>query len=233
MKRFILFWTGIILTSVVLNAQTPLSLSWDGEAIEDTLEVFGSYNDWELIAHAVVTNNTTESIDVKVRRQRLVMVDGTVSAFCWGLCYPPATEESPDPREIGPGESSFDEDFSGHYNPNGSFGTSIVEYEFFDMNDEGINVKMVVKFNATTIGIKDKEEIEISMFPNPATDQLSIESASRIEQIRIFDVNGKSVVSLKPDLNKIQINVDFLEAGFYLVNIKTENGMRTQKLSIR
>ncbi len=233
MKRFILLLTGIVFAITMLNAQDPLSLSWEGEPIGDTLNVYGSQNDQELVAHAVVTNNTNESMDVKVRRQQLVMQEGTISQFCWGLCFPPSIDESPDPRTIGPGESSNDEDFSGHYNPNGVFGTSIIEYEFFDANDEGVNVKMVVKFNATTIGIKDKQEIEIVMFPNPTYNQISIESANRIEQIRIFDMNGKSVLSLNPHLNKVQLNLDFLETGLYLVNIETENGMSIQKLSIQ
>ena len=233
MKRFILLLTGIVFFGGILFAQDPLTLSWDGEPIGDTLNVYGEQYDFELVAHAVVTNNTSESMGVKVRRQRLVMQEGTVSLFCWGLCFPPPTEESPDPRVIGAGESSADEEFSGHYLPKNIFGTSIVEYEFFNMNDESINVKMVVKYNATAIGIGDKAKIEIAMFPNPTSGRLSIESEVSIKQIVVFDLSGKNVFSLKPDKNKLQINLGFLTSGIYLISIETENGTRTQKLTIR
>ena len=90
MKKITLLLLGFVLGVSTLSAQDIL-LTWEGEPLEETIYVFGSQFDAEIVAHAVVTNNTDESMDIKVRRDQLEMQEGTMSQFCWGLCYPPNT----------------------------------------------------------------------------------------------------------------------------------------------
>jgi len=232
MKRYLLILLGLTL-AITVNAQTPLSLSWDGEPIDGTITVFGDQFDAEIVAHAIVTNNTDQAMEVKVRRNRIEMQEGTTSQFCWGLCFPPNTDESPTSMTINAGASSGDEDFSGHYIPNGVWGASTIEYEFFNANNEDQNVKMVVMFSATLSGFEDKETVTFSMYPNPAINQLTIESEDAIQHLSIFDLTGKSVYESEFEQSKVDVNVEFLDSGIYLVRLQTNAGAVVKKLSVR
>lgn len=234
MKKFTFILFGLFLIVATANAQDPLTLSWEGEPIEGDVTVFGDQNDAEIISYANVTNNTGESMNIKVRRNRIYMEPGSSSQFCWaGLCYPPMLDESPGFQTLAPGETSASEDFSGHYIPNGAWGASQIEYEFFNADDETVSVKMMVTFSATVSGFEDNTAASFSMYPNPVQDQLTLEANSRIEKVSVFDITGKEVYSIPTDNNKVVVNVNFLERGIYLVKLETERGTRVEKLNKR
>lgn len=232
MKKITILLVGLVLAFSTLSAQ-DITLSWEGEPLEETIYIFGSQFDPEIVSHVVVTNNTSESMDVKVRRDQIEMQEGTLSQFCWGLCYPPNTDESPSAFTLGAGQSTTDEYFSGHYLPQGIWGASTVEYEFFNMNNEGQFAKVTVIYSATLAGIGDQEEASVNMYPNPATDQVTLESNSRIKQVSIFDLTGKKILSSPADDSKVVVNVNSLENGIYLVRLETEYGTRVEKLNKR
>lgn len=233
MKRFIFLAIGFVLAFGIANAQEPLTLSWNGEPIDGTFTFFGDQFDAEIVANAIVTNNTDQDINVKVRRHEIEIMEGTSNLFCWGLCYPPGVDESTMHMTIKAGESSGDEDFSGHYLPNGIWGASTIEYEFFNMDNEEVNVKMVAMFSATLSGFEDKEEVTFSMFPNPAINQVTLETENAIQHVSIFDLTGKSVYESDFEQSKVNVNVEFLDKGIYLVRLQTESGAVVKKLSVR
>jgi hypothetical protein len=232
MKNLI-FLIVVLFAFNAANAQHQLTLSWDGEPIEESITVFGDQFDAEIVAHAIVTNNTTQDLNIMVRRNQIEMQEGTMSQFCWGLCYPPDVNESAQYLVIKAGQSSEEEAFSGHYIPSGIWGASIVEYEFYDMNDENTNVKVTVVYSATLSGFEDKKEVTFSMYPNPAMSQLTVESEDPIQHLSIFDLTGKSVYDSDFERSNVDINVEFLDSGIYLVRLQTKSGSVVKKLSVR
>jgi len=62
----------------------------------------------------------------------------------------------------------------------------------------------------------------INVFPNPATDHLSIENKSQfaIEEVRIMDISGRLVATLR---NPTKIETKTWPAGMYLVNVLFDN----------
>ncbi|MEJ2594597.1 MAG: T9SS type A sorting domain-containing protein [bacterium] len=233
MKRITILFFAFFLVSGMLRAQEELTLTWEGEPIEGTVYVFGSQFDAEIVAHAIVTNNTSQSRDIKVKRTQVEMQEGTLSQFCWGLCYPPNTDESPQFYTLGAGASSPDEYFSGHYLPNGIWGASTVEYEFFDANDEDVFVKMTVVYSATLASIGDNDEASFSLYPNPAIDKVTLEAESRIQRVSIFDLTGKQILTVPANDLKVVVDVQSLQRGIYLVRLDTERGARVEKMHKR
>lgn len=74
-------------------------------------------------------------------------------------CYPPNISESIGYLSLAGGQSSSEGDFSGHYEPHNNYGDSYIEYEFFNMNNEDENVKVVVQFATITVGINENVPI--------------------------------------------------------------------------
>jgi len=83
------------------------------------------------------------------------------------------------------------------------------------------------------VGLEEMDEKYTRIYPNPATDNVLIETASMMKHIRIFNISGQKVYELSLDQNKVDLNIDFLNQGMYLIELETENGTSMQKLTVR
>ncbi|WP_375181676.1 choice-of-anchor J domain-containing protein [Chryseobacterium sp.] len=67
---------------------------------------------------------------------------------------------------------------------------------------------------------------EVSVYPNPTTDYISVKSADKFSNIEVFDIAGKKVdVKLEGD----KINVKHLNAGSYIISIESKGNKISQK----
>lgn len=211
----------------------PLTLSLDGETIGDSLLIVGLTTDNELVAHAVVTNNTSSSMDIKVRRTQLEIVEGSINYFCWGdNCYPPSVNESPAFLTLAAGASTDELDFSGHYEPRNNFGDSFIEYKFFNMNNEDENVKVVVQFAATNVGINE-HDLSVNVYPNPASDQVNISLGLMINEVLVYDYTGKMISRVQVDSKTYQMNVSHFNPGVYLFKVMADEGIVVKQVIIK
>jgi len=64
----------------------------------------------------------------------------------------------------------------------------------------------------------------IKVYPDPATDNLTIESPSRIK-IDLLNVQGQLIKTVAASNSKTEIDVSALPTGVYIVEVKTEKGV--------
>ncbi len=87
--------------------------------------------------------------------------------------------------------------------------------------------------NSSTI--QNITDNKVHIFPNPlyASQKLHINLLNHqiIEEIEIFDISGKVILSMKT--NAQQINLSRLNPGLYLLKIKTNEGIALKKLIIK
>lgn len=98
------------------------------------------------------------------------------------------------------------------------------------INNPTINTHLVVT-EGSTLGVEETEMENISMYPNPANENVTLNFVSTEGgnyQISISDINGKLVSSqnylAKTGNNEQQISLSGMNAGIYLVTITNENG---------
>ena len=74
----------------------------------------------------------------------------------------------------------------------------------------------------STLSIEDESLIDVSIYPNPVEDILTIEtSADLINKVAtVFDINGKRVMSEKLTTNMIKVSQ--LESGIYFLRLESE-----------
>ncbi len=242
MKKTLLTFAVVLLAVFSMNAQ-DLTLSWEGEALGDTVVIIGNPSDFEIVFHAVVHNNTNSGLQIKVRRKRLSMVENTTSAFCWGLCFPPDTDESVDSRLIMANGSSTDEEFSGHYTTAGQIGISMVEYTFFNADNEDQNVKVVAKYWAGFDGIAEDAMNGGSIsdiYPNPATNYVSVDynmpaevNSAKVSIVNLLGAVVKESV-IERSSNKLTMDISELEGGIYFYTVLINGDVyKTKKLVIQ
>jgi hypothetical protein len=77
--------------------------------------------------------------------------------------------------------------------------------------------------NSNLLGVKEIEDTEIKIYPNPANNVLTVyvDSAVKIQKIEVIDVMGKIVLKSEVELinNQTNINIEQLEKGMYLVKV--------------
>ena len=66
----------------------------------------------------------------------------------------------------------------------------------------------------------------LNIFPNPATDNLSIEANQEITEVNIYNIIGVNVYNEQCTMNNAQldINISDFNSGVYFVKVKTGNG---------
>jgi hypothetical protein len=73
-------------------------------------------------------------------------------------------------------------------------------------------------------------KLSIKVYPNPTQSVWNFSSENEIEQIEIFDISGKIVLTIAPKNKQATINVSGLGNGFYFARISRDNSSLTVKL---
>ncbi|NQY08422.1 MAG: T9SS type A sorting domain-containing protein [Flavobacteriales bacterium] len=81
----------------------------------------------------------------------------------------------------------------------------------------------------STVSIEDRVAGSFSVYPNPATDYIIINTGNlNATEVRIVDITGKAVISA--DSNSQQIDVSGLSKGIYVVQLINGKSTKTEKL---
>lgn len=89
------------------------------------------------------------------------------------------------------------------------------------IDDFGLNGARI----SDPVSIENASNIEMSVYPNPATDYVMV-NAEGLQEVNVLDLNGRvlsTTTSSKVDLST-------LSAGVYFVRVITENGTATEKI---
>jgi hypothetical protein len=93
--------------------------------------------------------------------------------------------------------------------------------------------KMADPFNLTSIQDPIFNSNTWRIYPNPASTEVTIQSASRVQRAMIRNLSGQVIrlVDFSGELNP-KISVTNLPEGLYLITIDTESGIFNEKLVI-
>lgn len=221
-----------MIMAVTFTFAQSLSLSHEGTALEPN-EVITAYDlasVAEIVVELDVTNNSSNSIDVKVKKIVNYAVEGTDNTFCWGLCFAPFVYESPDSIVIAAGATN-DVDFSGHYNPYNIDGETSVSYVFFDEDNPVDSIMATVIFTTLETGIGDNYKTSYNLskpYPNPATGIVKFDYNLPNQQsasVKIYSLIGSLVgeVELNSTMGTINYDTEKLEEGFYFYSLFAGN----------
>ena len=91
----------------------------------------------------------------------------------------------------------------------------------------------VIIADSTTVGILDLEKTRISIYPNPASKNLFVESSKQIVSIGVFDCFGRELI-FKDNINnkKAQLNCEDLIPGIYFIKLQFSNNTTIRKLVV-
>jgi hypothetical protein len=93
----------------------------------------------------------------------------------------------------------------------------------------------ILKLSTAVTGVSESTASNFNFFPNPATDQVIIQSSSddRMDKIAVFDLSGKCISSIAANQHTaFRLDVSSLSAGMYLLQITSSAGITAKKLQV-
>lgn len=96
----------------------------------------------------------------------------------------------------------------------------------------------IYKITDANLGLDDYSSTAFSIYPNPATDYLTIESntlSSGFAQAYVYDMGGKQLISKQLENNTVNtLDIAGLSSGLYVLALTDENGYKhNYKLSVK
>ena len=80
-----------------------------------------------------------------------------------------------------------------------------------------------------TVGIGEQTGNNITLYPNPVNDKLTIEAESALGTVEIYNLMGALVYSQKGCANKVEINTSELQSGIYFIRMTNDNASETRR----
>ncbi|TXD81963.1 T9SS type A sorting domain-containing protein [Subsaximicrobium wynnwilliamsii] len=88
-----------------------------------------------------------------------------------------------------------------------------------------------VKFGEfTTLSSNQFVASDFKVFPNPTNNAWTIKAKKELTQVQVFDVLGKSVMTLNPNALNVELDASTLNRGIYFAKISTVSGSESVKL---
>ncbi len=121
--------------------------------------------------------------------------------------------------DFGDGSNSVQMNPTHTYATNGNFVVVLTVSDSCDTNSFSLSIAVF------SVGQDELSTIDISVYPNPTKDLLSINSPSVINRIQIIDLLGKVFYSSDVNDFATEINTSYLADGTYIVLVHTPNGV--------
>jgi len=110
------------------------------------------------------------------------------------------------------------------YSFNSFNGTEGTDYNISNVFINEIELGIVT---SGTLSTKQNNAFEFSMYPNPVKNELKINTLEAIDKVEVFDLLGKSVLSVNNVTESI--DVSSLTSALYVVRLTSKNGVSTKK----
>jgi hypothetical protein len=117
--------------------------------------------------------------------------------------------------------SNTDLDFNGAgATHTGEFWSDNTFYTFGDTDNWGLDIALAIFPIVNFVAGVDENILSASVYPNPASDVLNIETEEAIQNVTITSIDGKVVANATSG----SIDVSVLNAGVYVYNVTTVTG---------
>ena len=99
--------------------------------------------------------------------------------------------------------------------------------------DEGNSYKAtVMKYDSVYFGINELQESRLSLYPNPATDKIIIETTGKTQEsyFVILNIEGQQVMTSQITQPKTQVDISSFPSGVYFVRVTNDNIVEVEKI---
>ena len=101
----------------------------------------------------------------------------------------------------------------------------------FTSNKAKQNDRFVLLFKYEVLNISDQSIAKISLFPNPTTGYITINSPkTEVNSVTVFDIRGRKLLEKQFTDNEYRLNISALQSATYFLKIATSEGTFTKRI---
>lgn len=78
-----------------------------------------------------------------------------------------------------------------------------------------------------------KTDASIKIYPNPASDFITVQAKGIIKAIQLFDLQGRIVATQLVDDTQQRVDISKYATGIYLIKVTTEQGTKSEKIVLK
>jgi hypothetical protein len=105
----------------------------------------------------------------------------------------------------------------------------LISYAIFDTSCSTV-LRLINKFPGTT-NISTPSRKDHAFYPNPVSDQLTIENTGDVTLLNVLDALGNNILEFIPASEKTSLSLNSLPSGVYFVRIQyLDGGLRVQRV---
>ncbi len=101
----------------------------------------------------------------------------------------------------------------------------------FEITNEDVTLTIVMEVDDVSVTEADSDAM-VLVYPNPATERLTIEAGQDMDKIRIFNLTGQQVYENKPGQSAHQIDIGHFEEGIYIIRVYAGNKLIHRQVTI-
>ncbi|RFC55939.1 T9SS type A sorting domain-containing protein [Brumimicrobium aurantiacum] len=244
MKLTLLFITSLMLAATSVFAQDIEIVSvndMNTDLSGTSVEAVGDANGQPVYYEFRVINNSSSTIEVKYKRER-ILNSGLIDAICdEHFCIDADDTYSWTTPQLNTIESGDNGVFKPQVSPNGSEFCGV--YKYFVVNDSGDELDSITVLYKSTnaecnLDVAQQEtKSKLGIYPNPAQNYVSFDG-DLVENggtVVFLDALGKEVKRYEITSNNSKVSVSDLKRGIYFVNVYGQNGLKSdvQRLVIQ
>lgn len=110
-----------------------------------------------------------------------------------------------------------------------SFKVSVPTGQFPSTNDEIFLSAFIYSKDNVVLDNAKFETVDYRIYPNPATDKVTISTSDDIQMVTVTDLNGRQLIRATSSV----LNVQTLPAGIYLLQMEFKNGIKTTEKLVK
>jgi hypothetical protein len=167
-----------------------------------------------------VINGTSGDIEGRWVREELSMPDGWTTSICdKNLCYL-SWKDSANLNLVASESSIIDVRFY----PAGNTGTGIVKVCYKDNANQAPSTcaVFILTLSTTSNDNISPAKIDPVIYPNPATDNISITQVEVVSRVELMNIVGKKIKTIETN-GVTKMDISDLRSGMYLLNLIDEN----------
>lgn len=191
---------------------------------------------------AATQTYTAKRYDIQLNSDAASSTTAT-AYFCFGgNCYGPGTFVSPNNLVLTAGQSASQvqgqwQMLIADLDEASALGLSIVKYTFANVNTAADSVQVTVKYNGSTVGLKEnaKSNLKVSVFPNPSANGIvTVKGDAEFTKVDVINQLG-SVIMSKQAVNAngaTSLDLSDVAPGVYFIKVFAGAKSHTEKLVI-
>lgn len=203
--------------------QSTYSYNNDGTENQVITQNWNTSNQWENAARFTNTYNDAKKVtsDLNEKWENNAWVNDSKTTYTLNAAG--FVQESLEQTwENNAWVSSFKDAFS--YNGNNEITEILIQRWNKLLSQWDNDSRLIYNYGTTGIHPVDLSEPSLEVFPNPFTDQITIQSQLKdLYDIEVFNMSGQLIYSVKTDKNSYKLDLGTLGKGVYLIKTPQNN----------